>query len=107
MEGYSVEDEGDGITFCVYAYNVQPNVYINYYTGENRVGADYDISEEEYKPAITYVLNKGTKKYHLPECGSAKEMLEKNREDYTGPADEFTTRYQGYSPCNNCRPDLK
>ena len=26
MEGYSVEDEGDGICFCVYAYNVQPGI---------------------------------------------------------------------------------
>ena len=24
MEGYSVEDAGEGICFCVYAYNVQP-----------------------------------------------------------------------------------
>ena len=29
IEGYSVEDEGDGICFCVYAYNVQPGVEIN------------------------------------------------------------------------------
>ena len=25
MEGYSVEDEGDGILYCVFAYNVQPD----------------------------------------------------------------------------------
>lgn len=35
MEGYSVEDKGEGIEFCVYAYNVQPNVNINYATGES------------------------------------------------------------------------
>ena len=36
MEGYSVEDEGEGVQFCVYAYNVQPGVIIDYTTGESR-----------------------------------------------------------------------
>jgi DNA-entry nuclease len=37
MEAYSVEDEGAGICFCVYCYNVQPGVYIDYRTGESRL----------------------------------------------------------------------
>jgi len=36
MEGYSVEDSGDGVCFCVYAYNVQPGIYIDYKTGNSR-----------------------------------------------------------------------
>ena len=36
MEGYSVEDEGEGVCFCVYAYNVQPGIIIDYTTGESR-----------------------------------------------------------------------
>lgn len=35
MEGYSVEDEGDGICFFVYVYNVQPGIVIDYATGES------------------------------------------------------------------------
>ena len=35
MEGYSVEDDGRGICFCIYAYNVQPGVTIDYFTGVN------------------------------------------------------------------------
>ena len=35
MEGYSVEDNGEGISFCVYAYNAQPHIVINYLTGES------------------------------------------------------------------------
>lgn len=35
MEGYSVEDDGDGICFCIFAYNVQPGVTINYATGDS------------------------------------------------------------------------
>lgn len=37
MEGYSVEDKGKGICFCVYAYNVQPRVKIDYKTGESNL----------------------------------------------------------------------
>ena len=33
MEAYSVEDEGDGICFNVYCYNVQPGIVIDYATG--------------------------------------------------------------------------
>ena len=36
MEGFSVEDEGEGICFNVFVYNVQPGVVINYATGESR-----------------------------------------------------------------------
>lgn len=36
MEAFSVEDEGRGVCFCVFVYNVQPGVVIDYATGENR-----------------------------------------------------------------------
>ena len=35
MEGYSVEDSGEGICFCIFAYNVQPGIIIDYATGES------------------------------------------------------------------------
>ena len=37
MEAYSVEDNGKGISFCVYCYNVQPDIEIDYLTGESKV----------------------------------------------------------------------
>ena len=36
MEAFSVEDEGEGICFNVFVYNVQPGVIIDYATGESR-----------------------------------------------------------------------
>ena len=36
MEGWSVEDEGEGVQFCVYAYNAQPGILIDYQTGDSR-----------------------------------------------------------------------
>ena len=37
MEAYSVEDFGAGICFCVYVYNVQPGIEIDYATGESKI----------------------------------------------------------------------
>ena len=37
MEAYSVEDDGKGVRFCVFVYNVQPGIEIDYKTGESRV----------------------------------------------------------------------
>lgn len=36
LEAFSVEDEGEGICFNVYVYNVQPGITIDYATGESR-----------------------------------------------------------------------
>lgn len=37
MEGYSIEDDGASIQFCVYCYNVQPEIGIDYATGDSWV----------------------------------------------------------------------
>ena len=35
MEAYSVEDNGEGVEFCIFVYNIQPEVIIDYLTGDN------------------------------------------------------------------------
>ena len=36
LEAFSVEDEGEGVCFNVYIYNVQPGIVIDYATGDSR-----------------------------------------------------------------------
>lgn len=52
MEAKSVEDVGDGILFCVFAYNVQPNVDIDYATGESSLSQSHQTSEPTPEPTI-------------------------------------------------------
>lgn len=44
MQAYSVEDNGQGISFNVYCYNVQPGVAIDYATGDNQAVASSSAS---------------------------------------------------------------
>lgn len=111
MEAMSVEDDGDGILFNVYCYNVQPGISIDYATGESqsegasaeteKAGADVQQSEtSEFK--TEYILNTNTKKFHVPSCSSVDSMKESNKQEYTGDRDELIS--QGYSPCKRCNP---
>lgn len=50
----------------------------------------------------TYILNKSTKKFHLPTCSSVKKMSEKNKLTFTGTRNEVINK--GYQPCKQCNP---
>lgn len=44
MEAESVEDTGDAILFCVYCYNVQPGIVIDYATGDSEIDENAAVS---------------------------------------------------------------
>lgn len=105
MEAFSVEDEGEGVCFHVYVYNVQPGVEIDYATGESWETGDsassaLESQAEEQK--TDYVLNTSSKKFHLPDCPSVDSISEKNRQEYHGTREELIA--QGYEPCGSCNP---
>lgn len=107
MEAESVEDGGDGISFSVYVYNVQPGIEIDYAQGDSCEAAESPAEPEEAKTeedgeAQTYVLNNNTMKFHLPECSSVDDIKPKNRGNYTGSRQKLVDR--GYEPCGRCRP---
>ena len=102
MEAWSVEDDGDGICFNVYCYNVQPGVVIDYATGENWLDEKATESEEvNADKNAEYVLNTSSKKIHSPECSGAKNMSEKNKQVVKG--DKLSSYINnGYEICENC-----
>lgn len=123
MEGYSVEDKGAGVSYCVFAYNVQPGIEIDYATGESKLadGAQHEEQktatatptpspEPEKQEPVTgseasqadYILNTNTKKFHYPTCSSVNDMKEKNKQEFFGTRDEAISN--GYSPCGCCKP---
>ncbi len=44
LEAKSVEDNGEGVMFNVYAYNVQPGVIIDYKTGQSTADPNYTVT---------------------------------------------------------------
>ncbi len=110
LEAYSVEDQGDGICFNVFVYNVQPGITINYFNGDNWLNGDaVETTEAQSEPESestelgpNYVLNKNTKKIHRPTCSSVEDMHENNREDFYGTKTELLN--QGYMVCGICKP---
>lgn len=105
MEAFSVEDEGEGVCFHVYVYNVQPGVEIDYATGESWETGDSASSALESQAEeqeTDYVLNTSSKKFHRPDCPSVDSMSGKNRQEYHGTREELIA--QGYEPCGSCHP---
>ena len=103
IEGWSVEDDGEGICFNVFAYNVQPGIVINYATGDNYLASATQTSEQtESAGEMTYVLNTGTKKIHYPDCSAAKKVSDTTRQEYKGSVSALVA--QGYSRCGICKP---
>lgn len=96
MEAISIEDSGSGVCFNVYVYNNQPGVVIDYATGENTPAPIPEGQQEKF------VLNTGSKRFHLETCDGVKTMSEKNKELYQGTRQLLLD--MGYKPCGSCNP---
>lgn len=108
MEAESVEDGGKGIKFNVYVYNIQPDIIIDYKTGDNRAEDDDEKEAAGTSGAgkvsveSEYILNTSTHKFHRPDCAGVKDMKEKNKKPYKGKRSKLLE--DGYSPCKSCNP---
>ncbi len=103
MEALSVEDGGAGVRFCVFCYNVQPGVVIDYASGESRL-TDPDAGEiVTAAPTAVFILNIRSKIFHLPDCDSVSKMSAKNKRESVDTAASLIGA--GYKPCSVCRPD--
>ena len=99
MEGWSVEDNGEGICFYVYVYNVQPGVVIDYATGASSLA---EPAAGENEDTQTYLVNTSSKKFHLDTCPQTANIKAENRESFV------TTRSQmlawNFVPAGCCNP---
>lgn len=114
MEAYSVEDDGQGVQFNIFCYNVQPGVRVDYATGDSWV--DDTIRENTHDDPTSntvsgdrgegtvYILNTRSKKVHLPSCSSAADISEQNRKEVTVYDVQSELIDAGYEPCKSCNP---
>ena len=126
MEAWSVEDEGAGVCFNVYVYNVQPGVEIDYSTGESWLTGTKEEESSQELPEITlpvpeqsetageeskqeqeasgdYALNLNSRRIHRPDCSGAATMSPKNKQVTTESMSSLLER--GYTPCGQCKPE--
>ena len=124
MEAYSVEDNGEGISFNVYLYNVQPGIVIDYKTGNssletaktttttntntnnttsNKTNSNSNTSGKNTTANQTqYILNTKGKKIHKTTCKSASTISANNKKTHTGSLDSLIS--SGYTACGSCKP---
>ncbi len=89
MEAYSVEDEGRGISFCVFCYNVQPYIFIDYLTGANSLKGEMSAAQSKQK---IYRTPTGSKYHYDLGCGG-KNSYETTFEE---------ALKDGLKPCSKC-----
>ena len=116
LEAKSVEDDGEGIEFCVYVYNSQPGIVIDYRNGDSKLddGTKFpqdppkqepeQIPDQEPENKNTYIINKSTKKVHKEDCRYATDIKEENKEIYVGTLDDILSDGD-FSPCGTCKPE--
>lgn len=132
MEARSVEDDGEGLEFCCWCYNVQPGVEINYSTGESHAdgtveapaqaestpvgdaGQDAQASEtveiiKPYAPEdasetneYAYILNINSRLFHKPDCPSVEKMSPRNKRGFNRSREEVIELE--FEPCGYCKP---
>lgn len=106
MEAYSIEDDGDGICFNVYCYNVQPGITINYSTGDSS-GPRSETTDNQ-KPnteqnntnnnqassgEMVWIPKSGSKYHSNSGCSNMKNPTQVTKEE---------AESRGYEPCKKC-----
>ncbi len=108
MEAYSIEDDGDGICFNVFVYNVQPDITINYATGkssgpkvtqsskpqtssQNTVVTQPENNDQQ--TSMVWIPKSGTKYHSNSSCSGMKNPTQ---------VTIFEAKSQNYEPCKKC-----
>ncbi len=102
MEAYSVEDEGEGISFNIFIYNAQNGVDIDYATGAFTILENDDIANATFVYSKAGLGSGKTVKFHLPDCRNVQSIKEENRVYCTETYQEMID--QGFVPAGCCNP---
>lgn len=76
--------------------------YGEYHKDSDTSAAEIEEPQQPDTVAATYILNTNSRKFHRPDCSSAFQISDANREKYTGTREELIE--QGYTPCGYCKP---
>ena len=104
----------DDLKFCVYCYNVQPNVTIDYATGYTEgpefTGTDTSEQEKEMQKenssessdalSYSYIANNNSGKYHRKDCENAKKISEENKVLLSSKTDAEAQQFVAAKCCN-------
>lgn len=107
LEAYSVEDQGQGVQFNVYCYNVQPGININYANGDSQgtgtcvLSKSNNSNQNTSTPAPTpeangqtvYVSRTGSKYHSNPNCSNMKNTSSMTMEE---------AQARGLEACKKC-----
>lgn len=76
--------------------------YGEYHKDSDTYAAEIEEPQQPDTISETYILNTNSHKFHRPDCSSASQISDANREEYTGTREELIE--QGYTPCGYCKP---
>ena len=108
MEAFSVEDNGEGICFNVYCYNVQPEITIDYATGASQYngsssnnsssssslsGETSSDSSNSSASSKVWVPQSGEKYHSKSTCSNMKNPSQISKSE---------AESKGYTPCSKC-----
>ncbi len=94
LEAYSVEDNGIGICFCVYCYNTQPDINIDYSTGESWTDDTISDSAGHEQVSCTGIYRTPSgKRYHFTLACGGKNSYEVTLAE---------ALEAGLTPCTKC-----
>ncbi len=91
-------DCDDTADYCVYILNQQEGITIDYRTGDNWLTGEKEDTSADW----TFILNTGTKKFHLLTCSGAPSTNSKNYKLTDKTRSQVIN--EGYSPCSICKP---
>lgn len=76
--------------------------YGEYHKDADTSAAEIEEPQQPDTISETYILNTNSRKFHRPDCSSASQISDANRDEYTGTREELIE--QGYTPCGYCKP---